>query len=361
MLKLKQPFTGIAASALVIAVSLAFISLFDAPKFMGWVSFCLISFIPMEIVVGITWGCKKPEFAASRRQPVKGLLLILMTLLAGAIGGSTSLAVVGGNVDPPVPMLMMFTIAMVVVTFCAAIMFGGWPFTAVIKNPVVAGLSMLVACYVTNYLLFRLFFDFAFMQRAPVYVASLDPHGVFNANLALVFYITFSSIMFLVLNFDLWPFTRFANLMKQPVLGLVWTLLCLVLAASVFYVGIFALGIDPLQFMVRVPIPFIFGTIIVLNMLHGVLFGKFAQPVKGVLNALAAAVVGTVLAMLYGTFSQSISGPLSPGPPANAFEIWLASALLGVTFPFLIFYAEFLQFWQLHNPDSEIAVAGISK
>ena len=167
--------------------------------------------------------------------------------------------------------------------------------------------------------------------------------------------------MFLVLNFDLWPFTRFANLMKQPVLGLVWTLLCLVPAAIVFYVGIFALGMDPFQFMVRVPIPFIFGTIIVLNMLHGALFGKFAQPLKGVLNALTSAVIGTVLAMLYGAFSQPISGPLSSGPPANAFEIWLASALLGVTFPFLIFYAELLQFWQLHNPDSEIAVAGISK
>lgn len=358
-MNLKQPFAGIAASALVIAVSLGFISLFDAPKFMGWVSFCLISFIPMEIVIGIAWGCKKPEFAASCPQPLKGFLLILLTLLVGAVGGAVTRAVVGGNVNPPAPMLMACTIAMVVVTFTATIMFGGWPFSLFIKDHVAAGLIMLATCYFINYFLFRLFFDYSFMQGAPVYVPSLDPHGLFNANLALVFYITFNSIMFLVLNFDLWPFTLSESLMRQPVLGFTWTLLCLVLGGIVFYVGIFALGIDPFQFMVRVPIPFIFGTIIVMNMLHGTLYSKFAQPVRGVLNALTAAVIGTLLALLYGALSRSISGPLKPGPPANDFEIWLASALLGVTFPFLIFYAEFLQFWQLRKHESQIADNGI--
>lgn len=241
-MNLKQPIAGIAASALVIAVSLGFISLFDAPKFMGLVSFCLISVIPMEIVIGVAWGCKKPEFAASCPQPLKGFLLILLTLLVGAVGGAATRAVVGGNVNPPVPMLMMCTIAMVVVTFTATIMFGGWPFSSFIKDPVAAGLTMLAACYAINFLLFRLFFNYAFMQDAPVYVPSLDPHGLFSANLALVFYITFNSIMFLVLNFDLWPFTLSASLMRQPVLGLVWTLLCLVLAAVIFYFGIFVLG-----------------------------------------------------------------------------------------------------------------------
>jgi hypothetical protein len=358
-MNLKQPFAGIAASALVIAISLGFISLFDAPKFMTWVSFCLISVIPMEIVIGIAWGCKKPDFAHACGQPLKGILLILLTILVGAVGGTATRAVVGGNVNPPAPMLMMCTIAMVVMTFTATIMFGGWPFSSFIKNPIASGLSMLASTYVINYLLFRLFFNYAFMQGAPVYVASLDPHGLFNANLALVFYITSSSIMFLVLNFELWPFTLSAALMRQPVLGLAWTLLCLVLGGIAFYFGIFALGIDPLRFMVRVPIPFIFGTIIVMNMLHGTLYSKFTQPVRGILNALTAAAMGSVLALLYSALSSSISGPLKPGPPANDFEIWLASALLGVTFPFLIFYAEFLQFWQLRKHESHIAVNGV--
>ena len=38
-----------------------------------------------------------------------------------------------------------------------------------------------------------------------------------------------------------------------------------------------------------------------------------------------------------------------PGPPTYDFEIWLASALLSVTFPLLIFYAEIFKFWPLRT------------
>ena len=95
------------------------------------------------------------------------------------------------------------------------------------------------------------------------------------------------------------------------------------------------------------PIPFIFGTIIVLNMLQGSLFAKFTQPLKGLLSAVTAAVVGTGLALFYGALAPTLSGTLAPGPPGNDFERWLASALLAVTFPFLIFYAEYFEFWPL--------------
>jgi hypothetical protein len=349
----KQPALGLAASALVIAISLGFVSLFQAPKFLGSVSYCLICIIPMEIVVGITWGCKQPGFAASRRQPLKGILLVLLTLVVGAIVVGAYFTLVGQSVRPLPPMLIMCTIVSVIITFWAAIMWGGWPFTTLIKNRVAAGLAMLVVCYVVNYLLFRLFFNYEFMKGAPVYVPSLDPHGLFNANLALVFYLAALAIMFLMLHFDLWPLTNFPAVMKQPVLGLVWTLICLALGGIIFYIGVFMLGMDPLQFMVRVPIAFIFGTIIVLNMLQGSLFAKSTQPVKGVLSALAAAVIGTVLALIYGALSPTLSGPLAAGPPGNDFERWLASALLAVTFPFLIFYAEFFQFWPLKKTQQE--------
>jgi hypothetical protein len=344
---LKQPALGLVASALVIAVSLGFVALFPAAKFLGSVTYCLICVIPMEIVIGVTWGCKRPGFAAKRAQPVKGVLLALLTGMIGvAVVGAYFLAV-GGGVRPLSPMLMMCTITSVVITFWAAIMFGGWPFTTLIKNPVAAGLAMLAACYIVNYLLFRLFFNYEFMRGAPVYTPRLDPHGLFNANLAMVFYITALAIMFLMLHFDLWPLTNFSSVMKQPVLGLVWTAICLALGGILFYVGVVAMAMDPLQFMVRVPIPFIFGTIIVLNMLQGSLFAKAGQPLKGILGAVVAAAIGMGLAPLYGGLAPAVGGELAPGPPGNDFERWLASALLGVTFPFLIFYAEFFEFWPL--------------
>ena len=81
----KQPALGIIATALVIAISLGFISLFSFPMFAGWVAYLLICFIPMEIVIGITWGCKLPRFAGERNQPMKGILLVVLALAVGAV------------------------------------------------------------------------------------------------------------------------------------------------------------------------------------------------------------------------------------------------------------------------------------
>ena len=101
--------------------------------------------------------------------------------------------------------------------------------------------------------------------------------------------------------------------------------------------------------MVRVPVPFIFGSIVVLNMLQGSLFASQQQPAKGVLNVIAVVVIGQVLSRMYGALAPMVTGPVSPGPPTYDFEIWLASALLSVTFPLLIFYAEFFRFWPLRK------------
>jgi hypothetical protein len=347
--QMKQPLLGIVATALVIAVSLGFISLFAFPIFATWVAFLTICFIPMEIVMSVTWGCKHPGFAATRSQPAKGILLTLMALVVGAIVAVVHFKIVGGGINPPPPMLAMCIITSVIIMFWLAIMWGGWPFGALIKNPLGAGFAMLAASYIINYLLFRLLFNYDFIKGAPVYVASLDPHGLFNAWNVVVFYVTAIAVMFLSLNFDLWPFTASPALMKQPVLGFVWTIVALAIGGVAFYLGIYVIGMDVVSFMVRVPIPFIFGTIIVLNMMHGSLFSKFAQPLKGLLNALASGVIGVALALLYGALAPMVTGAVKPGPPSYDFEIWLASALLAVTFPFLIFYAEFFKMWPLHK------------
>jgi hypothetical protein len=218
-----------------------------------------------------------------------------------------------------------------------------------VKHPVAAGLILLVACYVVNYLLFRIFFDYTFMAGAPVYVAAQDPKGFFHAWYALVFYLSCLSAMFLLVNFDLWPLTRFPAVMRQPVLGIVWTLVVLLVGGAVYYVGVIAMGMDPVAFMVLVPVPFIFGTIVVQNMMKGSLFAGLTQPAKGVANTIAVVVIGEALSWVYGRLAAIVTGAVRPGPPTYDFEIWLASALLSVTFPLLIFYAEFFQFWPLQG------------
>jgi len=75
---LKQPLLGIAALVLIGGISLALISLFDFQTFSGWMSYGLMCLIPMQIVVGVTWGTNRPQFAAKQRQPLKGIVLMLM-------------------------------------------------------------------------------------------------------------------------------------------------------------------------------------------------------------------------------------------------------------------------------------------
>jgi hypothetical protein len=345
---LKQPVVGIVATGLMVALALGFISLFTFPVFTGWVAYFLLCVIPMQIVVAVTWGAN-PGFVASSAQPAKGAVLTLTTLVVGVVVSAVCFFTIGGRVSPPTPMLAMCSIVSVVVTFWAAIMWGGWPFTAITKNPIATGLVLLVAAYVVNYVLFRVFFSYTFMEGAPVYVAAQDPKGLFPAWSALVFYLSCLAAMFLLVNFDLWPLTTSPGIMRQPVLGLVWTVAVLVLGGAAFYVGVVALGMDPVAFMVRVPVPFIFGTIVVQNMLKGSLFAGLTQPVKGVANVAAVVVIGQALSWVYARMAPLVTGDVHPGPPTYDFEIWLASALLSVTFPLLIFYAEFFQFWPLQS------------
>jgi hypothetical protein len=351
VLGLKQPVLGIVSSLLVMVASLGFVSLFDFPTFGSWVAYLMICVIPMQIVIGVTWGTNQPGFAARQRQPVKGILLALVTVVVGVIVAPAYLAIAGANVTPPGPIPSHAIIVSVIITFWWTIMMGGWPFKPFIKNELAAGLALVAACYVLNLILFRLFFNYSFLQGASVYIPSADPQGLFNAISALVFYVTCLGIMFLMLAFDLWPLTKFPALMKQPNLGIIWTVIAIALGGLVFWLGTSVLQMDPMIFMVTVPIPYIFGTIIVLNMFQNSLVAKLSQPAKGVANALLVVVIGSVLAQLYRALAATITGALHSGLPSYEAEIWLASALLAVTFPLLIFFAEFFKFWPLVKSD----------
>lgn len=349
---MKQPALGLVATAIIIAIALGYVALFDFNTFVGWASYALICMIPMEIVVGVHWGAN-PAFAARLPQPTKGLVLIAICVIAATIAGPLHWQIVGGGFDPPLPNLILCSITSVVVMFWFAIMFGGWPFNVISKNPVVSGILMWIGAYAVNYALYRVFFNFGFLAGAPVYVSSLDPGGMFNATAVTVFYVTAIAVLFLLLHFDLWPLTSSPSIMKQPVLGIVWTVLALAIGGAAYYIGVISLGMDPMIFLIRVPIPFIFGTIIVLNMLHNSTFASLKQPIKGIANTAAAVVVGLALAKFYGSIAPTVTGNLVEGPPTNDYERWLASALLGVTFPFLIFYAEFFKMWPLMGTEKQ--------
>jgi hypothetical protein len=341
----KQPVLGLIASAIGIVLALAFIALFDLPTFLGPIAFFMLCVVPFQVMAVVVWGAN-PSFLAKKPQPSKGLLLLGITFAAAAVIAPTVLQLIGEGVNPPGPIPSHFAVIVVPTTFWLAIMWGGWPFNLFGRDPLFAGLSLLVAAYVITWVIFRVFFDYGFMEGAPVYLASA-PHGMFNAVSALVFYVTALAVMFLVLCFDLWPFTKIPSLMQQPTLGLVWTIVCLAGAWIVMQVTVSGMGMDPMAVLTRITAPFIFGSILVLNMFQNTLFAKFAQPLKGVLNTMTAAVLGVALYVVYCLVAPFVSGMLTAGPPAYDFEVWIANALLSVTFPFLIFIAAYFAYWPL--------------
>ena len=79
---MKQPLLGVAATVLVMAIALAFVSLFSFPTFAGWIAYFLLCVIPMQIVMAVTWGTNHPRAAANTSQPVRGVLLTLVALAA---------------------------------------------------------------------------------------------------------------------------------------------------------------------------------------------------------------------------------------------------------------------------------------
>ena len=65
-----QPALGLLSSAIVMAIALAFVSLFDFGTFAGWVAFVMLGLIPMQVVTVVLWGAN-PAFASGLRQPLR--------------------------------------------------------------------------------------------------------------------------------------------------------------------------------------------------------------------------------------------------------------------------------------------------
>ncbi len=346
---MKQPVLGLVSSAVVIALALGFISLFDLATFNGWVAFAALCFIPMSIVVGVTWGAA-PPFAAGMRQPAKGLVLLAVTAAVAVAAAYLILhRLVGEGVAPPGPIPTHFAIIAVVFAFWLAIMMGGWPVTAAVKRALPVGFGVLLVAYAVNYAVFRIFFNYDFLEGTPVYLESA-PRGLYMAILPLVFCVTHVAAMFLILLFDLWPFTASPGLMKQPMLGLVWTVTTLAMTGAAMAIGVQSMGTDPMIFLTRVTVPFIFGAILVLNMFENALLASLTQPLKGIANTAVAISFGVGLAGVYRLLGPMLMGmPLASGPPAYDYEIWLANALLGITFPLLVFHAVYFGFWPLRR------------
>ncbi len=344
---MKQPILGLVGTVLMVLVALGFIKLFSFAFFMGWVAYVLTCMVPVELMVCVLWQSRASEAIEKLGQPAKGIFLTLFVAVTGALIAAIAFYTVGGGYTPPSPILNLYVISIVCFAFFALFVLKGWPFT-LISNRFASGVAFLAGLHIVGYLLFRVFFNFEVMAGAPVYVAALDPHGLFNAWAAITFYVAMVAAIFIALSFDLWPLTKAPNLLAPRTLPFVWGAAAVVTAFALLVGFVNVLKVDVVVVMVRVLIAFVFGTIIVLIVFQGSLFAKVSQPLKGILNVLAAAVAGGGLSIAYAYLSTAMAGmPLATGAPQYLLELWLASALLAVTFPFLSGLAGLFEYWPL--------------
>lgn len=346
---------GLFSTFLIVLASFAIIAAFEYHTFHTWVTFLAISMIPTQILLAAVWKSEFPSFAASLPQPLKGVTFSLFIIIAGLIVAPIVLYTVGGGITPPTPFVVMFVIHSVVMLIWVGKIWHSWPVTLITSNKLVSGLLTLVFSYFLTYVTYRLFFNFSAMQQAPFYLVALDPKGIFMAWPALAFSLTAAAFMLLlVITWEGWPFTALEKKSpafgKQPLQGLVATVLVLLLSYGLYFFCIEKMKMDPVQFMVRIPVALIFGVFIVQNMMQGSLLKAVRQPYRGLWLTLIICLLGLLMHILYLTIAPFLAGmELASGAPGYQLELWVASAQLSVTFPAIILFSGFFNFWPLQR------------
>ena len=336
---------GITSTILIVIFTMTYSSYYDVAVYTGWVAFVWMTAVPAQIIFGLHMNFNSPNTLASLPQPLKGLAFCGLTVVLMIVGGGYLYLVPGGMV-PPGPFLIMVTITSIVAVFWLVAAWQCWPFTLISQDPFKQGLMALVASFALGHLGYYLLFDFSFMAGSPGYIDALDPKGFFNAWYALAFSVTtVAAIMFLSL-FDNWPVTKFST--TQPGLGLAISIMSLVISTVVFWLAIYAFEMDPVDYMVRVPVSIIFGVFIVTNMMQFQLFNNVKQPLRGLYLLLVTLFLAYAMQILYRTMATYVVEiPLMEGAPRYEIELWVATALLSITFPVINLVSGFFSFWPM--------------
>jgi len=346
---LKQPYLGFLGTGICIIVSLAFCTLFDAMTFTTWVTLFLVSMIPAQMVLGLVWGTSFPPAIGGMKQPAKGLSLVFFMALSGLLVTPAALYLVGGGITPPTPYVIMYIILSVVATFWLVTIMQCWPLTAISRHSGVIGVGIWLFSYFVTYVLFELLFDFSFLKGTPLHIDYLDPQGAFNAWVTLSFALTSMVIMLALVLLDFWPVAiivkKIPSLGRQPFFGVLSTVVVLCVTYLIWSFFVTRQGMDPVVYMVQVPASMIFGQFIMLIMLQTAPVQTIQQPFKGCVLLFMSSILSIVMYAFYGIVSYFMVGPLTGGGPEYQLDLWLASAMLAVTFPLLIIYAEFFRFW----------------
>ena len=344
--------TGLPAIVLVLIISGFCIAPFEHHFFTEWVALAFMAATPAQVILGLLWHNSKPDIVGSLAQPGKGIALTLITIMAGALVLALMLLLVSGG-HGVTPMLTQYAIMTIVVIIWVVTIWQCWPVTLLSKDPMVTGLLTLLYSYLMAYLLWTLFFDYGVLEQIghPHYYQDVDPGGLLDMWFAITFFVTVAGMIIVHMLFEFWPINKIVGRSSQPIRGIIASAYILAISWALRQLCVEILGMDQVDYMVRVPVCMIFGTFLVNNMMQFSLFPQFAQPVRGLVLTACAAVVAVIMHEVYALASILHAGKeLGSGPAAGfAREFWISSAMLGVTFPVIFAVSGFFGFWPIRR------------
>jgi hypothetical protein len=316
----------------------------------GWVTVVLNAMVPTQMVMTLFWRGAYPSMLGGVRQPLRGLLLTLVNLLVAA--GVTALAVLawGGAQWQPTPFIIMPLIISIPLALTQIVLFQAWPFSRWTKSALAQGVLMLISTYCLAAGVDVLLFDFGFLRDAPFYRASLDHHGYFMAWQPVTALVgTVAGILVLVL-WDFWPMERLSRLApvlnQQPWRGLILSAMVALLVAMAWTCSVGWAHWDLVVFMVRGCVAAIFGIFIILILFRNLPSLQLPQPIRGLILCAFAALLAVAMFALYQA-AASMQFALKSGAPQYVLELWTASAMLAITFPLMVAFAEYFAFWPI--------------
>ncbi len=353
---IKQPILGLLGTLISVGLALAISVQFDGSTLVGWVGQIVMGSIPAQMVIIAVWQGAYPAALAKLPQPAKGLAILGLMGLASAVVTPIILATVGGGVTPPTPFATMFTVISICTSFWVMPLFKCWPVTAVAKHPVALGLGVLLLAYGAAAVVWHFGFDFAAMQGAPFYQASLDPHGLVPAWNIFSFIVTASLVIIGFVMLDDWPVNAIADMLpvlgRQPLRAVTSAVLVLLLSGGLWSLCVSILHMDVVDYLVRVPVSGLFGQLIMLHMMQTAPFQALRQPVKGMALLVVTVALAGPMYWLYAQVATALVGPMASGAPGYVLDVWIATAMLAVTFPMFVTYGDAFGFWPLQRPQS---------
>ena len=348
-----QPWRGILASLICFAVAFGIASAFKmypaSASYLPWTAggpadfmhlftAWSISMVPILVIMGVAWGGKYP--AERLEQPWKGFAGLAFMFAIGTLGCFWVLKFVGGGMVSPI--VNVFIICVVIVTFFLVIGFGCWPWHKM--SLPAKGFLTLISAYLIMLALFRLW-NFDVFAGSPV--AGIAPSGPIGWANALSFFFWMVVFLFVFVHLGMWPIHKVKGLMTQPALGITLVISCFALAFAAYAIGVWGMNLEPIYFML-VGISYAFGMLMLLFMFQMWPGRTWKGPAGSLVNLLLAVVIA--IAAFYGIrqFCIGIFGATNMYYPHNWFA--MANVMLALTFPMWAAHEALFDYWPLPPP-----------